>query len=164
MKPTFAEPLLFVPIEVYSKKKLITTYALLDSGASGNFISKEFVKSNQLSSITLAEAIPVSQADGSKSKAINSYVLDMPMKINEHSECLTALVIDTPHPIILGLVWLKEHNPNIDFKNKTLTFDRCPSICSSKSQSIKFGRSSIKTISFCSSPFFFSLRRSGILC
>jgi hypothetical protein len=31
--------------------------------------------------------------------------------------------------IFLGYEWLKQHNPNVDWQNSILSFDRCPTDC-----------------------------------
>ena len=40
------------------------------------------------------------------------------------------LVTDTGnHDILLGMDWLKVHNPNIDWANNQIYLDRCPPLC-----------------------------------
>jgi len=45
------------------------------------------------------------------------------MRIGQHSEIITLFVTHLGHyPLILGLPWLQQHNPDVDWPSKTLTF------------------------------------------
>ena len=40
--------------------------------------------------------------------------------------------------IFLGYDWLVKHNPEINWKNRMITFTRCPESCTMKHQDIRF--------------------------
>jgi len=49
---------------------------------------------------------------------------------DDHRERVMFLVTDTGnHDILLGMDWLKAHNPNIDWANNRIHMDRCPPLC-----------------------------------
>jgi hypothetical protein len=49
---------------------------------------------------------------------------------DDHEERIMFLVIDTEnHNILLGMDWLKVHNPNIDWANNWIHMDRYPPLC-----------------------------------
>jgi hypothetical protein len=54
------------------------------------------------------------------------------LEIKGHIEIIEADVADIGNEqLILGIMWLKKHNPEIDWEKKTLDFTRCPDTCSS---------------------------------
>jgi hypothetical protein len=113
-----------------------SAHALVNSGATGNFIDKTFVVDNRINSQKLEKPIPVKNADGSNNRAgpIEAYVdvwltiqtPDAPMR-RSHSKHIrleiTALAND--YQVILGLPWLEEHNPSIDWQAASIDFNRC---------------------------------------
>jgi hypothetical protein len=49
---------------------------------------------------------------------------------DNHREWIMFLVTDTGnHNILLGMDWLRAHNPNINWTQNTIHMDRCPSLC-----------------------------------
>jgi len=49
---------------------------------------------------------------------------------NDHRERIMFLVTDTGnHDILLGMDWLRAHNPNIDWAKNLIYMDRCPPLC-----------------------------------
>ena len=49
-----------------------------------------------------------------------------PLQIQDHHELITLDVLGTAtHDVILGLPWLRRHNPWIDWKNRSLSLTRC---------------------------------------
>jgi hypothetical protein len=58
------------------------------------------------------------------------------IQLENHSEKLVMNVINIKYNIILGLSWLVRHNPEIDWKERTLTFLNCE--CRSKKEQIAF--------------------------
>jgi hypothetical protein len=49
---------------------------------------------------------------------------------DNHRERIMFLVTDTGnHDILLGMDWLKAHNPNIDWAKNVIHMDRCPPLC-----------------------------------
>ena len=62
-------------------------------------------------------------ADGTKQPL--RHEIDLPLVIGDHAEDLVFQVTNiSPAPVILGITWLEEHNPQIDWVTKTLTLPR----------------------------------------
>ena len=61
-----------------------------------------------------------------------THMTEVPMDISNHKELATFQVANLQHPeVILGMPWLREHNPTIDWKEKKITFnsERCTTFC-----------------------------------
>ena len=58
-----------MPFEFHSYDGKAETEALIDSGATGNFIDYRWVIQHRLGTQTLAEPIPVHNVDGTQNKA-----------------------------------------------------------------------------------------------
>ena len=56
--------------------------------------------------------------------------VEVRMTIGDHSERIELAVTNLGKvDIFLGLDWLRQHNPSIDWNNSSLEFDRCPGKC-----------------------------------
>jgi transposase InsO family protein len=105
--------------------------ALLDSGCTGSCIDKEFVRKNNIQTRKVPLPIPVYNADGSLNEGgpITEFV-EMRMVIQDHTERIQFAVSSLGKTeLFIGHEWLKKHNPNINWRTSTLTFDRCPREC-----------------------------------
>ncbi|THH07173.1 hypothetical protein EW145_g3557 [Phellinidium pouzarii] len=105
--------------------------ALIDSGATGLFIDKEFVKQNRLKTRSLGYTIPVFNIDGTKNVggSIEEEV-DLVVEYKEHRELATFEVCNLGKTVlILGHNWLKKHNPEIDWVTGEISLTRCPISC-----------------------------------
>ena len=52
------------------------------------------------------------------------------MTVGNHSERIQLAVTKLGNPeLFLGMDWLKDHNPSIDWTQGRLSFDRCPDAC-----------------------------------
>src|ERR1700712_2274622 len=61
-----------------------------------------------------------------------THMTKVPMDISSHRELATFQVANLQnHEVILGMPWLKEHNPAIDCNDKKITFnsERCTTWC-----------------------------------
>ena len=97
---------------------------LLDSGCTGTTINEGFAKEKGLKTYKLPVPIPVYNADGSINSAgsIREFAI-VEMRIGDHSKQIAMAMSNlSTHPIFLGYNWLKKHNPQIDWKAKTLQF------------------------------------------
>jgi hypothetical protein len=99
--------------------------ALLDSGAQTNVISHTFVKENRIPwrmkeepyELKTLERKNVSYADGNIDKETEPGIL----KIGEHQEMITLdLAATGQFEILLGIPWLRMHNPLIDWRNNRM--------------------------------------------
>jgi len=61
------------------------------------------------------------------------------IKINSHKEQLEAAITDlNGTDMFLGHDWLVKHNPEVNWKNSTIRFIRCPESCTMKHKDIRF--------------------------
>ena len=61
------------------------------------------------------------------------------IKINRHKEILEAAVMDLKNmDMFLGYDWLVKYNPEVNWKNSTIRFTRCPGSCIMKYEDIQF--------------------------
>ena len=97
---------------------------LLDSGCTRTTIDKRFAKEKVLKIYKLPVPIPVYNVDGSINSAgsIREFAI-VKIRIGDHSEQITMAMSNlSTHSIFLRYDWLKKHNPQIDWKAKTLQF------------------------------------------
>ncbi len=114
-----------LPVELISQNQAVQTTALLDSGAAGNFIDSEFVGQLHLKLNPCNSSLAVEALDGrplSKGKILR---LTEPVTLHIgtlHSEEIQFYVINSPtHPLILGLPWLRTHDPQISWREGQIT-------------------------------------------
>jgi hypothetical protein len=98
---------------------------MIDSGATGLFLNKRVVDQHKIMTLKLKQRIPLHNIDRSKNKAggITHYAR-LNMKIGDTAKKTNFFVIDIgPEDIILGLPWLKEANPIIDWEEGKITLE-----------------------------------------
>lgn len=121
-----------VTIEVPESGKLVDVLALIDSGSTGCCISQDFATKNGLKQVAFEKSIAVFNADGTHNAggAITHYT-SVSMAVGKHKETSEFLIttLSSAIDIYLGHDWLTLHNPSIDWKKKTVTFNNCPSSC-----------------------------------
>lgn len=114
------------------KAEKVTT-ALVDSGASRNFINRKLVGEWGLPLITLENPKQVRTIDGSDIKSGKIWHrVELPIRIGSHQHTSSFLVCKLgEHPMVSGLCWLAKHNPTIDWESKELLFqsDFCKENC-----------------------------------
>jgi len=100
------------------------TYGMVDSGAQASYIDQSFAESLKLS--LKPKAIPVDLLTVDGSPIITGPVVmecSVILKINDHSENITLDVTKLGHyPVILGIPWLKIHDPKIVWSKNHLLF------------------------------------------
>ena len=94
-----------------------STEAMVDTGATGDFIDQDFVARAKLPTCKLSQPILVYNVDGTLNEAGSiREVVDMIMTYDRHSErILLAVTRLGKQSMILGFTWLDKHNPEIDF-------------------------------------------------
>jgi len=121
---------LLLPVEIGTTdtSKLHSIEALLDSGATGSLIDRDFVCSKGMNTQTLSHNIPVFNVDSSPNEAGQiSEVVDVVLRYKTHSErMLLAISRLGKQNLILGYDWLKDHNPKIDWEKEEAEMTRCP--------------------------------------
>jgi hypothetical protein len=89
------------------------------------------VKSNQIPTRKLSQVVPVYNVDGSPNQdGAISEVADLLLRYNGHSEralfCVTGL---GKQNLILRHTWLKDHNPEVDWRTGKVEMSRCSPRC-----------------------------------
>lgn len=106
--------------------------AMIDSGATGNFISWKYARWKRLPTQKKKDQYDLQMADGSTlSSRVDEETISLPLAIQRHHEELTFDVVGmATHDVILGMPWLKKHNPVIDWRRGVLTFKRTGDVTS----------------------------------
>uniref|UniRef100_A0A0W0FSN7 RNA-directed DNA polymerase n=1 Tax=Moniliophthora roreri TaxID=221103 RepID=A0A0W0FSN7_MONRR len=113
-----------IPLKYKVGTKDIETKALLDSGAGGRFISPKIARMLGKRWIQLPERIRVFNVDGTANKtAWITHVVELEFQIagKEFRENFMILGIGE-EDMILGLPWLRHHNPVIDWETGEIQF------------------------------------------
>jgi hypothetical protein len=114
----------------------VQTEALVDSGATTNFIDKEFVKQKNLATHKLASPYKVINADGTPNRAgqINEYVRAY-VEIGDHKSTHYLFVTQLGNKdMMIGYSYLYKHNPTINWHKGEWEFTRCPDTCTGKAR------------------------------
>jgi len=124
---------LLLPVEIGTTdtSKLYSIEALLDSGATGSLIDRDFVRSKGINTQTLLHNIPVFNVDSSPNKAGQiSEVVDVVLRYKTHSERMLLAVSGLgKQSLILDYNWLKDHNHKIDWEKEEVEITHCPLQC-----------------------------------
>jgi len=114
-----------LPMKLSSKRQKeveIVEEGFLDSGAGGKFIDQNYVRTKGLEKEALKEPIKVYNVDGTPNKrGTIRYYVDLNIEVHGRTRKERLLVTGLgKHNIILGLPWLRETNPIIDWAKGTL--------------------------------------------
>ena len=92
--------------------------ALIDCGATGQFMDRDYVERNRLTTWKLQRAIPVFNMDGSPNEVGSiTEIVDMILCYKGHTERTSFMVTSLgKQDIILRFTWLQEHNPEINWQ------------------------------------------------
>jgi RNase H-like domain found in reverse transcriptase/Reverse transcriptase (RNA-dependent DNA polymerase)/Integrase zinc binding domain/Retroviral aspartyl protease/Chromo (CHRromatin Organisation MOdifier) domain len=95
---------------------------LLDCGSTTNFISKRYVRSHRIPTVNTANAQVVRLADGGTTSTCK-IAMNFHLFIGDRDFCESLLVFPIESfDVILGMPWLKRHNPTIDWATESITF------------------------------------------
>jgi len=112
--------------------------ALVDSGCTHTGIDEQLVKEKKVQTKAIDFSFEVFNADGTKNGEVTR-VVPLEVEINRHKETLEAAVTDLDGmDMFLGHDWLVKHNPEVNWKNGTIKFTRCPDNCTMKHKDIQF--------------------------
>jgi len=118
--------------------KNLKVKALVDSGCIHTEIDKQLVKDKRIQTKPINFSFEVFNADRMKNRKVTR-VAPLEIKVNGHKEQLEAAVIDlNGTDMFLGHSWLVKHNPEVNWKNGTIKFTRCPGSCTMKHEDIRF--------------------------
>src|SRR5271169_340345 len=106
---------LSVDIELQSTETGIrrSTKALVDCGATGQFLDSKYVTENRIPTRTLSRPIEVFNVDGTSNEAgMIREIADLVLRYDGHSERVQFAVTQLgKQTAILGFTWLEKHNP-----------------------------------------------------
>ncbi|KAL0162053.1 hypothetical protein M9458_041449, partial [Cirrhinus mrigala] len=114
-----------IPVTLNSDGISVPTRALIDSGAAGNFIDKDFVRANRLPVLSCAHPVAVAALDGRPlgTGRVSHVTKDLTLRVEPgHQETIRFFVITSPQsPLILGYPWLNRHEPTISWARGVIT-------------------------------------------
>ena len=112
-------------IEPSHTLKAVDTRALIDSGASISCLDWGFVRKHSLPTTRLQKPIYARNADNTiNSKGVIRFTSTLFLNIEGIARKVTFHVISLGNEnVILGLPWLKDVNPTIDWNQRTLSID-----------------------------------------
>ena len=109
--------------------KKLKVKVLVDSRCTYIGIDKQLVKDEKIQMKSIDFSFKVFNADRTKNGEMTK-VAPLEIKINSHKEKLEAAVTDLDGTdMFLEHDWLVKHNPEVNWKNGTIKFTRCPDNC-----------------------------------
>ena len=108
--------------------------SLVDSGATGDFIDREYTKSCQFNLLKLTHLIPVYNIDGSPNEASSiTEAVSLILQYKNHSEQTTFCITNLgKQKLILRHSWLWKHNLEIYWNKGDVKLSGCPPCCCSR--------------------------------
>jgi len=101
-------------------RKNLKVKALVDSGCTHTGINKQLVKDKRIQTRPINFSFEVFNVNGTKNGEVTR-VVPLEVKINRYKEQLEAAVIDlNGMEMFLGHDWLVKHNPEVNWKNRTI--------------------------------------------
>jgi hypothetical protein len=123
---------LLLTVQIKPKNQADTLPSLIDSGAMANFISPKLVETLKIPKITLSTPRNIRMLDGSTPKTGKIW-----HKVHLEFQCqglpTSAEFLVCPigsNKAILGIPWLKDQNPDINWKEQTITLSETVQIAS----------------------------------
>ena len=118
--------------------KKLEVKALVDSGYTYIGINEQLVKDKKIPTKPIDFSFEVFNTDGTKNREVTKVML-LEIEIDRHTEQLEVVVTDLDGTdMFLGHDWLVKHNPEVNWKNGTIRFTRCPGHCTMKHEDIWF--------------------------
>jgi len=128
-----------VELEKLESHERIAVKALLDSGATGLFMDTTFTREKRFKMEKLKNSLLVRNVDGTVNvgRAIIHQV-ECNMFFKGHMERARMDVCNLGKTeMILEMLWLAAHNPEIDWKKEEVEIMHCPPICGKRKQEEK---------------------------
>jgi len=122
-----------VKIKLHGERESVTINAMIDSGATEDFIDREVCNKHGIKMMKAKNSREIYLSDG-KPSAMGpvTHMTKVPTDLCSHRESATFQVAKLQnHEVILGMPWLREHNRTIDWNDKRIIFnrERCTTWC-----------------------------------
>ena len=117
-----------VPVTIMEQGRAqILTSALLDSGATTTFISKKLTEKAGLTITKFPIPIPLLNIDGTSNNAGKvTHYTTLQLAIGQHKTTTQFAITDIDdQDVIIGIDWLRNHNPHINWRQGTITLHCC---------------------------------------
>jgi len=120
-----------IGVEKIDTHEGVSVKALLDSRATGLFMSKKCAERGGFKLIKLGKPIVVRNVDGTgNSGGSITHEVEVNLYFKGHVERVRMDVCNLGKTeVILGMPWLQAHNPEIDWEKGEVKMTRCPPIC-----------------------------------
>ena len=112
----------------------IVTEALLDSGATGWVMSEESVRKHRFRRTKLERPVYVRNVDGTFNYAgpiVDTVEVEIFFKGHKKRTAID-VIRGQKWGVILGMPWLRCHNPEINWRTREINMTRCPEECGKK--------------------------------
>jgi len=128
---TLREVTVKIGLERIDTQEGVTVEALLDSGVTGLVMSSEFARKQGFKLKKLERPMNVRNVDGSLNKeGPIEYMVEVNIYYQRHRERMEIDVIEGQKwMVILEMLWLACHNPEIDWRTGEVKMTRCPEEC-----------------------------------
>ena len=118
--------------------KNLKVKVLVDFGCTHIGIDKQLVKEKRIQTKLINFLFKVFNANRTKNTEVTK-AAPLEIEINSHKKQLEAAVTDlNGMDMFLGHNWLIKHNPEVNWKNRTIKFTKYPGSCTMKHQDIRF--------------------------
>ena len=125
-----------VGLEKLESHEEVVVKALLDSGATGLFMDMTFAREKGFKMERIKNPLLVKNVDGTvNTGGAIIHQVECNMFFKGHVERVRMNVYNLGKTeVILGMLWLAVHNPEIDWEKGEVKMTRCPSICGKRKQ------------------------------
>lgn len=113
---------------------------MIDSEATGNFISEIYARRNKLSTCSKKEeegyelTVINKNLFNSKDSKVNREIIPLSVVIQHHHKEFTFDIVSMiNYSVILDMPWLKEHNSEINWNSKVLKLEWCNCVITTQS-------------------------------
>lgn len=118
-------------MRISDRKQTLRVKAFLDSGALSIVLNQEVVDRHGLQTQKLRSPTRLYNTDNTVNQVgwVSKEAILM-LEVGNHKDEVVAVVANIgDYPLIIGVDWLQQHNPEIDWIAETMTFLQCPESC-----------------------------------
>jgi hypothetical protein len=119
-------PSIEIGVTLRGTQKTAGLTAVVDSGATGNVINVTMIQKHRIKRIKIREPLNLINANGTKGLITHKVQLQMTVgtKPHIHKEYVQFYIGDIGNnDVLLGMPWLRKHNPSINWIDGTIKFD-----------------------------------------